>query len=423
MKKKLLMISYSFPPIKGIGSIRNYNIAHQFQKYFDVKILSTKNKFKLPIEEIDVKRFSIKYLTTLDYKTVKGKSHLKEDRSAFQKKTKNNSFARKLTESFPFNLLFGEGGLFYILHGLLVSVRLNKKGHEIMYSSFRPMADHYIAYLSKKIHKNRLWIADFRDLPYYDAKEEVYVFPKFQTYLLNKIISKADYVITISEGLKTYFETYNNNVIVLRNGISKLSIQEAPNSLLDKFVITYTGSFYGNKRSPELLFKAIANLVEKGRINSDKLNLVYAGKDSEVWKKYADTYSLKTAIVTKGMITNEAAQLLQKKTHINVLISWATKNQKGILTGKFYEYLNAQRQVLVIINGEEDKEFEVIVNDLNIGQVFYNSEIIKIENFILNKYQEWETTQNVTTEINIEKLKSYTWDEQFSNFINKLNLS
>jgi len=54
---------------------------------------------------------------------------------------------------------------------------------------------------------------------------------------------------------------------------------------------------------------------------------------------------------------------------------------------------------------------------------FYNSEIIKIENFILNKYQEWETTQNVTTEINIEKLKSYTWDEQFSNFINKLNLS
>ncbi len=415
------MISYSFPPIKGIGSIRNYNIAQQFQKHFDVKILSTKNRFKLPTEEINVKHLSIKYLATLDYKTVKGKTHLKEERSTFQKKTKNISFARKLTESFPFNLLFGEGGLLYVLHGLLVSVKLYKKGYEVIYSSFRPMADHYIAYLSKKFHKKRLWIADFRDLPYYDAKEGVYLFPKFQMYLLKKIISKADYVITISEGLKTFFDSYNNNVIVLRNGISKLNIQELSKLMSDKFKITYTGSFYGSKRNPGLLFKAIANLVEKSIVNPDNLNLIYAGKDADVWKKHANTYSLKTAIINEGMITTKAAQKLQENTHINVLLSWATKNQKGILTGKFYEYLNAQKQLLVIINGEEDREFETIVNDLNIGQVFYNSEMNKIENFIFEKYKEWEATGDVSVETNKEKLNSYTWDEQFKDFLKKIN--
>lgn len=420
MKKKLLLISYSFPPIKGIGSIRNINVASQFEKHFQTKILSTRNRYKLPLEEIDVKRFSIKYLVTLDYKTLKGKSHLKEDSSYFHKKTKSISLINKLTESFPFNLFFGEGGLLYILHGLYVSVRLYKKGYHIIYSSFRPMADHYIAYLSKMFHKNRLWIADFRDLPYYDSISDVYIFPKFQMFLLKRIISKADYVTTISEGLKTFFDTYNNNVIVLRNGINTLHEPIAYENELDKFTITYTGSFYGKKRNPELLFKVLSNLVLKNKIDLDKLNLIYAGKDSEVWKKYADLNSLKSAITIKGIVSIKEATELQQNTHINVLFSWATKNQKGILTGKFYEYLNAQKKLLVIIKGEQDFEFEKMVNELKIGKVFYYNEVNKIEEFLFEKYKEWEISGRVESIVDKEKLMSYTWDDQSKYLMEKL---
>ena len=420
MKKKLLLISYSFPPIKGIGSIRNYNVANQFEKHFQTKILSTKNRFKLPLEEVDVKRFSIKYLFTLDYKTLKGKTHLKEGGSSLQNRSKKISFINKLTESFPFNLFFGEGGLFYVLHGLYISVRLYKKGYQIIYSSFRPMADHYIAYLSKTFNKDRVWIADFRDLPYYDSLSNVYLFPKFQMYLLKKIISKADYVTTISEGLKSFFDAYNSNVIVLRNGINKLQEPIKAESKLDKFTITYTGSFYGEKRNPELLFKALSNLVLKSKIDSDKLNLVYAGKDSEIWENYAVSNNLNDAISIKGMITNQNAKILQQNTHINVLFSWATKKQKGILTGKFYEYLNAQKKLLVIINGEQDLEFEKIINGLNIGKVFYNNEINNIEQFLFKKYKEWETSGEIESIVDKEKLMTYTWDYQSKYLIEKI---
>jgi hypothetical protein len=71
----------------------------------------------------------------------------------------------KFINTFPVNILLGEGGLFYvnsILKKANTLIRQEKITH--IYSSFRPFADHYIAYRLKKKNPSLTWIADFRDL-------------------------------------------------------------------------------------------------------------------------------------------------------------------------------------------------------------------------------------------------------------------
>ena len=420
-KKKLLMFSYSFPPIKGIGTLRNFNMAVQFQKHFNIKVLSTRNRFVLPLEKIDVSNFDISYLLTLDYKTIKGKSHLNSNNNKDSQIVPSikNKFLTKLTNSFPFNLFFGEGGLLYILHGLLLARKYNKKGYHTIYSSFRPMSDHYMAYLCKVFNKNLIWIADYRDLPFYDEVNKVFFLPKFQIYLLKKIIKKADHIITVSEGLKSYFETYNPNVLVLRNGISNLIEKKVSAKKLDKFTITYTGTLYGGKRDPSILFSVIEKLVNEGAMTLSDLNLVYAGKEGALWERLAKKNNLSAAVVNLGMLPLQEATGLQHHTHINLLLTWSTPKQKGILTGKLFEYIKAKQTILVFINGVEDKELENIIDDINIGYVVYN-DMAKIEKIIASLYQEWKRTNDITVKINETALKKLEWDYQFDEFYKKI---
>lgn len=422
-KKKILMFSYSFPPIKGIGTLRNYNIAHQFQKHFEVKILSTKNRFRLPLENINVDEFDIAYLNTLDYKTIRGKKNLNATSGSSEPSGTSWKVVliRKLINSFPFNLFFGEGGLIYILHGLFLSRKYYKKGYHTMYSSFRPISDHYLAYLSKLFHKKRLWIADYRDLPYYDEVDKVFLMPKFQVYLLKKIIKKADYVVTISEGLKAFFEQYNNHVIVLRNGMSNLIERKKNYKKLDKFTITYTGTLYSGRRDPSVLFSVLEKLIDNNKLDKADLKLVYAGKEGALWQSLAEKYNLSKTVNNLGMLPIQDAVTLQYNTHINLLLTWCTQEQKGILTGKFFEYLNARKAIVLFISGEKDVEFEKIMNDLEIGMVAYENNQKELEDFVMSKYSEWKNTSEVLEQLNESKLKEFTWEHQFQDFYQQID--
>ena len=291
-----------------------------------------------------------------------------------------------------------------------------------MYSSFRPISDHYIAYLNKTFNNKRIWIADYRDLPYYFDANEVFLFPKFQLFLLKKIIKNADYVLTISEGLKSFFEKYNDNVVVLRNGISNIIENSVEVKKLEKFTITYTGSLYSGRRDPGVLFLVLNKLIDQNKINIADLNLIYAGRDGALWDLFSKKYHLETAVTNYGMIALQDSIALQTNTHINLLLTWSKEGQKGILTGKFFEYLKAQKNIVVLINGTQDKEFEAIVNELNIGRVAYNEDYKKVESYIISAFNQWKTKGVLENKIDQEKLVTYTWDFQFNEFLNKVNI-
>ena len=434
-KKNLLLITYYFPPVKSIGSVRNYHIAQHFLPYFNsISILTTSNRNILPTEKFPTNQFHIYEAATYDYRTLsvwRSQAGAKNNKPSAEKKThfseelKSNIFVKsaiRLIDSFPFNLIFGEGGFKYIRNGFRkFEKEIKEKGITHIHSSYRPYADHYIAYLIKKKYPNIHWTADMRDLHVDLSVNNVFIKP-FQHWCNKRILSKANVVTTVSEGLAEHLKRYNNNVFVLRNGI-QLPENEVVKKKYDKFSIAYTGSLFRDKRDPSLLFEVLKELITSKALQEKDLDIIYAGKDSAKWNHFLKEAQLSNCSTIHGMVSRSAALAIQNNCHVNVLLTYTSKELKGNITGKFYEYLSSQNPILLMINGPRDMEFERIMEDLSAGIVTYNDDKEKLKKFILSTYQEWKLNGDVTSTLDLNNIEKYKWNHLIQTLANHISIN
>lgn len=330
----------------------------------------------------------------------------------------------QLMNTFPFSILIGEGGPIYVLnlirHGNN-EIRKQKITH--LYSSFRPFADHFAAYILKKMNPGVFWIADFRDLMFDPYFNKIY-FKKIHQRFFRNIFWTADLVTTISDGLAEKLKPYNQNVITLKNGISKFpeSFIPAQNS---KFSIAYTGSMYLDKKNAEPLFVALKQLMEEVKVHREDVTIIYAGKDSFYWKEMADAYQMTALLDDRGALSSEDAMKIQQNVCINLLLSISSEEQTGILTGKMIEYFEAGNPVLAIVKNQIDPELESNLQELHIGKSFsdHESEIPGIKEFIYNEYLQWEKsgTNRKAVDVNMLK-KKYAVEETMRPLYEKIRL-
>jgi hypothetical protein len=423
-KKKILICSYYFPPTKTVATVRVFNFHLEAQKHFkEVYGLTTSNRQLFPKDHFPLDDKNTTEVWTYDLRTfLSKKNNATTSIDQSKKESRLAKFIIKLAYSFPFNLLLADGALTFILGGFFKGKRIIQKNKiEVIFSSFKPYSNHLICYLLKRWNPQLVWIADFRDLHVDEMRDNVY-FPELQHWFNRQILKKADVVTTVSEGLTKNLAAYHSNIYVLRNAISSLVAPTIETSFFDKFSISYTGSIYANLRSAELLMKALQNLIAEGKIDEEKIQLNYAGKEEAIWMQWINDFGLQKINCSHGVTSMQEAKMIQQKSHINLLLSWASENQQGILTAKFYEYIAAQNPILLIIKGSKDYEFEKIFDELNAGVVAYdNSGSQKmVENFILKFYQEWLETGTITRSIKSDALQKFHWDYQMEEFIEYL---
>lgn len=402
------MLSYYFPPVKAIGSIRNKNVADSFlENGYDVTVFSSDPLASdETIEVIGLCPFDLRYFLTRRISKNSGANT-----------PSSRQWASKIMNSFPGNLLFGEGGLIYTWR-VLRRLWKFRNNDVIIYSSFRPIADHHIAYLFKKINPKSYWIADYRDVLYDKDVIDVY-FPGLQTWIYKRLTQNADVLTTVSKGLTSSFTGFNNELAVLRNGIqqNKTDISQEDRLLNSgKFHISYTGALYAGRRDPSMLFMALSKLISERNELSNRIQLNYAGRESSVWNELVNSYGLEDINNDLGMLTRPQAIALQADSNINLLLSWSSPNNKGILTGKFYEYLDAQNSILCILSGSKDEEFEEIFGRDKIGLLAYEGGEEAIQNFIKSMLE----FENEDKYISEEVIKKYLWKAGFDQFIKTL---
>ena len=423
MKQKdqnLLILSYYFPPIKSIGTLRNYQIYRQGRKHFaSVKVITTQNRNILQQEPFPVVKKDIHLSPTFDYRTFfrfirrKKQTHFSET-----VKTRKVKFLIKLIQSFPFNLLIGEGGLLYTICAFFIGLRMIKR-HKIthIYSSYMPYSDHATAWLLKLFHPNLYWIADFRDL-HIDPIRQHTLWNGLQRWFNKMILRKADLVTTVSKGLARQLRHFHPRVYMLSNGIAPILLKhQAPhlNEHQNKFTITYTGSVYHSLQDPGSFIQALSEIIADGMMSPDQVRLVYAGKDSLIWNKWIKEAGLTAIFDDQKLVSWPQAIRLQRESHLNLLFTWSANESNGILTGKLSEYLAAGRPILALINGSYDLEFEQLFSRFGAGKVFYTNkspvEEIKVE--IMQQYKNWLQNEQVAYSSTPTLLRSYGWDVQF----------
>ncbi len=413
MKHSLLFISYYFPPIKSIAVKRNYFLAKGLQHYFeDVQVFTTTNNIVLEKEEMQLGGLTVSPLKTFDYRTVLAKFR-KNKNTHFSEDYKKNWFVSiliKLNETFPFNMFMGEGGLVYIWNGYNEGKRFIsfQKVHHII-TSFRPFANVFIGYLLKIKYKELVWIVNFHDFPIDEIRKNVFFLP-LQKWIWKKMLTKSNHCITVSKGVENHIRKLTPNVTTILNGVV---IRKSTNRHNKKFKIAYTGSLYHNLSKPELLFKVLRDLLRSGHLLEEYIEIVYAGKDANLWNLSVREFELENVFTNLGDLPSQDAMAVQDSAQINVLLTWASAYQSGVITGKFYEYLGSTNPILAIINGVMDNEIKQLFEVLNCGKVVAtddSSSEIQMRDFLLTQFKTWKN--NIIPESYIAHLESFRWEFQ-----------
>lgn len=409
-----LLVHYYFPPIHSIGVLRNFYLAQAFKKEIqNIRVLTTSNRKVLPQNNMKGQDlFDIETLDTKDYRTRSKNTHFQES-----KKDKPwAQFGRKLIDSYPFNIWIGEGGSSYIKNGIKAGTAFLKENPKaIIYTSFRPYADLYIGYQLKQKFAQAKWVVDFRDL-HVDPMYKNVFFPGYQNRNNKKILQQADLVTTVSVGLAQKLLSIHPKVKTIYNGITP---RESSYNKFEKFTISYTGSMFGDKRNPSIFFKWLRTQIDTNKISLSDLSIIYAGKDANTFVKYINAFNLSSIYEDKGIISHHKAKALQEQSHINLLLSSVTKNHKGVLTGKLFEYIGSLTPTIAVITGGEDREMEKILKQTMSGIVFYENRNEGEE--LLTWYKDWKVgNYKVNDPKKIEK--QFSWEYAVQQIISELNV-
>jgi len=297
---------------------------------------------------------------------------------------------------------------------------LEKEKFKAIISSSSPVTAHIIASQLKK-KSNIPWIADLRDLW---TQNHNYSYPWwrkiFERKFEIKILSSADVLITTSQPMAEQLKELHKgkDVYTITNGFDPERVNGSLAKLTNKFTVTYTGQIYAGKQNPLKILDAIKDLISDGVVEKNEVEIRFYGPQYYWLEKEIEKRGLSAIVKQYGMVQKEISLKRQWESQILLLLNWEDEKEKGIYTGKIFEYLVAQRPILVT-GGFGGDVSENLLKETKAGVSC--SEIEEIKNSLKRFYLEYKQNGRVTYCGNWEEIKKYSHLEMARKFAEILN--
>lgn len=279
---------------------------------------------------------------------------------------------------------------------------------DVVISSACPFIEMLFGYELKKRLRCK-WISDFRDLPYQeDVNDDTHRMKKIVT----DVLPKADAITIVASSSKKKLEEFpnldTNKIHLLTNGFS-LSDKKESFTINDNILhIVHTGSLYGGRRNPEMLFQAVRSL--KNNKPEFKVIVECAGGNNTPFINAAHKYDCEACLCDYGFISRDKALELQSKTDCLLAIV-----EPYALPAKLFEYTLSSKPIICLLMGNENRsEAEPYINNLNLGIVIKEKNRETDVN-VLSKYLAEQFDRKVQGEPlkyspNQEQVKKYDHD-------------
>lgn len=277
---------------------------------------------------------------------------------------------------------------------------------DVVISTYGPAWPHLVAERIKKKHPSIFWLADFRD-PYAKETDGPFSFWRHNLFVKRHCIA-ADVITRVTDDL--YLNEPENAVVkMLPNGYDP---EEALAPLPPRdFTIVFTGALYGERRDIGVVCKAVKELVLEQKI--DGVKVLYAGPDGELGRKIACRYDAQEYLQDLGALKRTDALKLQQNAAILLQLNWNTKAERCQWSGKMYEYMMMRKPIIFVVTGDEPYSFPSY-NMSKLGGICYEQCRHKetyplLKQYILDKYEEWKRTGNVSIQRDEEYVQQYSY--------------
>lgn len=217
------------------------------------------------------------------------------------------------------------------------------------------------------------WIADFRD-PWVDFPY-LYYLPltrlarKRHAALEKRVVEGADRVVVVSPAMQRSFEEkYRRPIELIYNGYDRDDFAAlSPHRPAKPFTLLHCGEMKGDQ-SPNALWKAIAELHRSGRIAPDRFCVKLIGRAADsVLNEVRQAGLLPYVQALPPVAHSQLPPMLRQASALLLCIN-RVPSAKGIITGKLFEYLAAERPILAF--GPTDGDTAAIIRELNAGALY-----------------------------------------------------
>ena len=167
--------------------------------------------------------------------------------------------------------------------------------------------------------------------------------------------------------------------------------------------------------SPASVFSAIGLLFNSGDINPKDFMLSFYGSDRRSVAALLQGKAIKNCCEFNPAIPHSQVPAIQK--HATVLLHLSHPNEKGIMTGKIFEYLAARRPILSV-PGDNDC-VDKLLDESKAGCSRGTVEQIALQ--IKEWYNEWKQTGNVKYYGIDSEIEKYSYPEMAKQVAEILN--
>ncbi|MEE0973050.1 MAG: glycosyltransferase family 4 protein [Paludibacteraceae bacterium] len=384
--KKVLIISYYFPPSGGAGVQRWLKMLKYLPQYgvepivltVDEKYASYPQVDKSLLDEIPswLKIYKTKTREVLSlYKSVSPTKEIPYSGFANEPKP---TFLQKVARFVRGNFFLPDPRKGWNRYAYQVACQIiEKEAVDAVITTSPPHSTQLLGIKLKKRFPNLTWLADLRD-PWTDIYYNKDLYQTGWAKALNakyekKVLKNADHVITVSEDCARLFADKvdaNLAMTVLPNGFDSddFTCQTyAPTN--DKKMLSYVGVFNEQYRA-DVLADAIRKLPAAC---VDALKLRFVGKVAQPVKVLLDTLPCQVEYI--DYVPHKQAVEYMCLTDMLLLCVPDIEQNKGILTGKLFEYLAARRPIVLL--GPADGDAANIIHACEAGTCCrYDSDLL-----------------------------------------------
>jgi glycosyltransferase involved in cell wall biosynthesis len=429
--KKVLIITYYWPPTGGAGVQRWLKFSKYFRQFGWEPIIYTPSNPDFPINDETLLKDIPKDLTVLKtqitepydiYRKIMRKKKTETVNQGFLSEGKENTLMQSAMIWVRGNFFIPDARKFWIKPSItFLSKYIKENPIDAIISTGPPHSMHLIA-MGLKQAFNIPWIADFRD-PW--TQIDFYSQLKLSSFADNKhkklehqVLTQADKVVTISASCGKDLEKLGGRKVdVITNGFDTDDFKlDSDLKLLDGFLFHHIGAL-NKDRNPYTLWKVLGDLCKEISDFKKELIIKFTGKtDAIAFASLKQNDILDNAQKTDYLTHSEVVKLMVQSPVLLLALN-NTPNNAGVLSGKLFEYLAAKRPIFGI--GLPDADAAAILKNTQAGTMVHFDDYEGTKKAVVELYQKYKTNQLFIKSSSIDNYSRENCAKDYSNLLNE----
>lgn len=380
MKKKVLILTYYWPPDNSSGVQRWAYFAHFLHQMGnditvvtvnpkDASYKNTDDSFRELVSKVNVVQTStLEPLKAYSLLTT-GSTNNGIPRGGVNS---SKSIFKKLASMIKENLFVPDARVGWNRFAKEAAQDIiQREMPDVVITTGPPQSTHLVGVALKKQFPKLKWLADFRDpwieLFSIDQASKSAWAQNRNTKLELSVLNTADSILTIGPSMQRLLQqkmppAQQVKVRYIYNGFDDVKMDNAPILPSDTFTITFVGLM-----ADEYPYAGFVSALKKLGDSASKIKLILAGNIARKFISEVNEIA-NLEVDVKGFVSHEQSLSLMKSASMLFTILPSLPNDEIIISGKMMEYIAARKPILCI--GNQKGDAAALIQESNSGKTF-----------------------------------------------------